>query len=757
MGSDMTLWYIAPIASLIALAVAAAFFRSMKKADPGNERMCEIAGYVRQGAMAYLFRQYRIVSLVFVLLFVVFAVLAAFGVQNPFVPVAFLTGGFFSGLCGYVGMRTATLASSRTAQACRGSLNRGLQVAFRSGAVMGLVVVGLGLLDICAWYVILDRFIYTDANMVSGLAVMGIQLVEPGCTLGAKMTHITTTMLTFGMGASMQALFARVGGGIYTKAADVGADLVGKVEAGIPEDDPRNPATIADNVGDNVGDVAGMGADLYESYCGSILATAALGASLGGADVVKQVTAPMIVAGIGTVLSVVGMLMVRCRNDNATQKELLRSLLTGTLGSSVLILLALVGLHFMGFISWGIFGSVVAGLVSGVVIGQATEYYTSDDYAPTRGIAGQAVMGPATAIIDGLATGMYSSGVPVLTICAGILCAFGFAGGFTDFTAGLYGIGFAAVGMLSTLGITLATDAYGPIADNAGGNAEMSGLPAEVRQRTDALDSLGNTTAATGKGFAIGSAALTALALLASYIEEAKLWIVKFAGDGEFMGLKAADILPQPLDRFMGNFDLTVMNPLLLCGLFIGAMMAYVFCAMTMKAVGRAAGSMVEEVRRQFREIPGIMEGKATPDYARCVDISTAGAQREMVVPSLLAVVVPVIVGLILGIPGVLGLLAGGMVGGFVLATMLNNAGGAWDNAKKYIEKGAHGGKRLADGAKNPTHGAAVIGDTVGDPCKDTCGPSLNILIKLMSMVSIVFAPAVIRYAPVVQRWIGLN
>lgn len=753
----MTLWYIAPIASLIALAVAAAFFRSMKKADPGDGRMREIAGYVRQGAMAYLFRQYRIVSLVFVLLFAVFAALAAFGVQNPFVPVAFLTGGFFSGLCGYVGMRTATLASSRTAQACRGSLNRGLQVAFRSGAVMGLVVVGLGLLDICAWYAILDRLVYTDANMASGLSLMGLQLVEPGCTLGAKMTHITTTMLTFGMGASMQALFARVGGGIYTKAADVGADLVGKVEAGIPEDDPRNPATIADNVGDNVGDVAGMGADLYESYCGSILATAALGASLGGADVVKQVTAPMIVAGIGTVLSVVGMLMVRCRNDNATQKELLRSLLTGTLGSSVLILLALVGLHFMGFISWGIFGSVVAGLVSGVVIGQATEYYTSDDYAPTRGIAGQAVMGPATAIIDGLATGMYSSGVPVLTICAGILCAFGFAGGFTDFTAGLYGIGFAAVGMLSTLGITLATDAYGPIADNAGGNAEMSGLPSEVRQRTDALDSLGNTTAATGKGFAIGSAALTALALLASYIEEAKLWIVKFAGDGEFMGLKAADILPQPLDRFMGNFDLTVMNPLLLCGLFIGAMMAYVFCAMTMKAVGRAAGSMVEEVRRQFREIPGIMEGKGTPDYARCVDISTAGAQREMVVPSLLAVVVPVIVGLILGIPGVLGLLAGGMVGGFVLATMLNNAGGAWDNAKKYIEKGAHGGKRLADGAKNPTHGAAVIGDTVGDPCKDTCGPSLNILIKLMSMVSIVFAPAVIRYAPVVQRWIGLN
>ena len=753
----MNLWYIAPFASLVALAVALVFFRSMKKSDAGNDRMQEIAGYVREGAMAYLFRQYKIVSIVFVLLFVVFTVLAFLGVQNPFVPVAFLTGGFFSGLCGYIGMKTATHASSRTAQACRSSLNRGLQVAFRSGAVMGLVVVGLGLLDICVWYWILDKLIYTDANMASGLSVFGLQLVEPGCTLSAKMTHITTTMLTFGMGASMQALFARVGGGIYTKAADVGADLVGKVEAGIPEDDPRNPATIADNVGDNVGDVAGMGADLYESYCGSILATAALGASLGGADVLKQVTSPMIVAGIGTILSVVGMLMVRCKNDKATQKELLRSLLTGTLGSSVLILMALVGLHFMGFISWGIFGAVVAGLVSGVVIGQATEYYTSDDYGPTQGIAGQAVMGPATTIIDGLATGMYSAGVPVITICVGILCAFGFAGGFENFTSGLYGIGFAAVGMLSTLGITLATDAYGPIADNAGGNAEMSALPAEVRQRTDALDSLGNTTAATGKGFAIGSAALTALALLASYLEEAKLWIVKFAGDGEFMGLKGADIISQPLDKFMSNFDLTVMNPLLLCGLFIGAMMAYVFCAMTMKAVGRAAGSMVEEVRRQFREIPGIMEGKGTPDYARCVAISTAGAQREMIVPSLLAVIVPVVTGLVLGIPGVLGLLAGGMVCGFVLATMLNNAGGAWDNAKKFIEKGAHGGKKLADGSKNPVHGAAVIGDTVGDPCKDTCGPSLNILIKLMSMVAIVFAPAVIRYAPVIQSWLGLN
>ena len=763
------LWYIAPLGSLLALAMAVVFFRAMKRADAGSARMQEIASYVRQGAMAYLLRQYKIVSLVFAALFVVFAVLAALGIQNPFVPVAFLTGGFFSGLCGYIGMKTATLASSRTAQGCQTSLNRGLQVAFRSGAVMGLVVVGLGLLDICAWYFILDKLVYTEANMASGLTLFGLQLVEPGCTFAAKMTHITTTMLTFGMGASMQALFARVGGGIYTKAADVGADLVGKVEAGIPEDDPRNPATIADNVGDNVGDVAGMGADLYESYCGSILATAALGASVGAqlfhtgaadaaAQTLKYVTAPMIVAGLGTVLSVVGMLMVRCKNDNASQKDLLRSLLTGTLGSSVLILLALVALHFLGFIGWGVFGSVVAGLAAGVIIGQATEYYTSDEYRPTQGIAGQAVMGPATTIIDGLATGMYSAGIPVVTICIGILCAFGFAGGFSDFTAGLYGIGFAAVGMLSTLGITLATDAYGPIADNAGGNAEMSGLPAEVRQRTDALDSLGNTTAATGKGFAIGSAALTALALLASYLEEAKIWICNFAGDGgSFMGLTKAQLLPQNLKAFMANFDLTVMNPLLLCGLFIGGMMAYVFCAMTMKAVGRAAGSMVEEVRRQFREIPGIMEGKGTPDYARCVAISTAGAQREMVLPSLLAVAVPVVTGLILGIPGILGLLAGGLVCGFVLATMLNNAGGAWDNAKKFIEKGAHGGKKLSDGSKNPTHGAAVIGDTVGDPCKDTCGPSLNILIKLMSMVSIVFAPVVIRFSPVVQSWLGLN
>ena len=769
------IWLVAPVASVIALIVARIFYKKMMAANEGSEKMREIAGYVREGAMAYLFRQYKVVGMVFLVLFAVFAVLAFLGIQNPFVPVAFLTGGFFSGLCGYIGMRTATAASSRTAQAASEGLNRGLQVAFRSGAVMGLVVVGLGLLDICLWYVILDQLIYTSANMQSGLTFLGLELVEPGCTLANKYIHITTTMLTFGMGASTQALFARVGGGIYTKAADVGADLVGKVEAGIPEDDPRNPATIADNVGDNVGDVAGMGADLYESYCGSILATASLGAAVAveklffqtdPAQALKLILAPMIVAGIGTILSIIGMLLVRCK-EGASQKNLLHSLLFGTLGSSVLILAALVVLKQFGFITWGLFGSVVAGLLSGVIIGQATEYYTSDEYKPTRGIADQAVMGPATTIIDGLATGMYSTGIPVVTICLGILCAFGFAGGFANFSEGLYGIGFAAVGMLSTLGITLATDAYGPIADNAGGNAEMSGLPAEVRERTDALDSLGNTTAATGKGFAIGSAALTAMALLAAYLEEAKLWEGKF-GSGTAAGaasqtetvvqavVTGAGKVKSSILILVDKYELHLMNPLLICGLFVGGMMAFIFCAMTMKAVGRAAGSMVEEVRRQFREKPGIMEGKDRPEYARCVAISTAGAQREMLVPSLLAIIVPVVTGLVLGVPGVIGLLAGGLVAGFMLATMLNNAGGAWDNAKKYIEKGAHGGKKLPDGTKNPVHGAAVIGDTVGDPCKDTSGPSLNILIKLMSMVSIVFAPVVIKLAPMIQQWLGI-
>ena len=760
------IWWSAPLAAILAILMAMVFYKKMMAASEGSERMKEIAGYVREGAMAYLWRQYKVVGFVFIALFVLFSLLALFHIQNPFVPVAFLTGGFFSGLCGYIGMKTATRASNRTAQAASEGLNRGLQVAFRSGAVMGMVVVGFGLIDICLWYLILDKLVYTPVHMAEGLSFLGMDIVSQGCTEAEKLVHITTTMLTFGMGASTQALFARVGGGIYTKAADVGADLVGKVEAGIPEDDPRNPATIADNFGDNVGDVAGMGADLYESYCGSILATAALGAAVAAQSgtfeaeqATKLVLAPMIVAGFGTFLSILGIGLVRCK-EGASQKQLLRSLLTGTLGSSIFVLIALLFLIFLDFISWGVFGAVVSGLVAGVIIGQATEYYTSAEYKPTRGIAFQAQMGPATTIIDGLATGMYSAGLPVVTIVIGILCAFGFAGGFGDqagaFAQGLYGVGFAAVGMLSTLGITLATDAYGPIADNAGGNAEMSGLPPEVRQRTDALDSLGNTTAATGKGFAIGSAALTALALLASFIEEAKIWIGKFdSGLGE--GINVAEASKMSLLSFVDQYQLTIMNPLLLGGLFLGGRVAFLFCAMTMKAVGRAAGSMVEEVRRQFKDKPGIMEGKETPDYAKCVAISTAGAQREMILPSLLAIVIPVVTGLVLGIPGVMGLLAGGLATGFVLATMLNNAGGAWDNAKKYIENGAHGGKKLPDGSKNPTHGAAVIGDTVGDPCKDTSGPALNILIKLMSMVCIVFAPVIIKFSPTIQQWLGIS
>ena len=721
--------------------------------------MIEIAGHVRDGAMAYLKRQYKVVALVFLVLLIILQLLAFFGIQNPFVPFAFLTGGFFSGLCGFIGMKTATAASARTAQGCSESLNRGLQVAFRSGAVMGLVVVGFGLLDICLWYLILDKLVYTASNMIEGLSFLGMELVPQGCSVAEKLVHMTTTMITFGMGASTQALFARVGGGIYTKAADVGADLVGKVEAGIPEDDPRNPATIADNVGDNVGDVAGMGADLYESYCGSILATAALGAAVGAhnvmagtgsaQDAASLVTAPMVVAGIGTLLSIIGMFMVRCK-EGGSQKNLFKALLTGTLGSSVLIVLALVGMWLGGIISGGIVLSVISGLAAGVIIGQATEYYTSDEYKPTQGIAGQAVMGPATTIIDGLATGMYSAGIPVITIVIGIICAFGFSGGFHDMSMGLYGIGFAAVGMLATLGITLATDAYGPIADNAGGNAEMSGLDPQVRERTDALDSLGNTTAATGKGFAIGSAALTAMALLAAYIEEVKIWIGKLAGEGEFLGITRNVAEKADIMFFVDNFDLHIMNPLLLCGLFIGGMMAFVFCAMTMKAVGRAAGAMVEEVRRQFKEIPGIMEGTGKPDYASCVAISTAGAQREMLVPSLLAIIVPVVTGLILGVPGVMGLLAGGLTTGFVLATMLNNAGGAWDNAKKHIERGHHGGKG------SDAHKAGVVGDTVGDPCKDTSGRSLNILIKLRTIVSVVFTPVVVKFAPTIQDLLGI-
>lgn len=765
-------WWIAPIASVFGLFFAWVCYRLMIKAPKGNARMEEIAGYVREGAMAYLKQQYTRVAAVFAVLVVIFAVLAALGVQNPFVPVAFLTGGFFSGLCGYLGMRTATQASSRTAQGASESLNSGLQVAFRSGAVMGLVVVGFGLLDISIWYFILDKLVYTPEHMKNGLWF----LVPAGFNPEHKLIEITTTMLTFGMGASTQALFARVGGGIYTKAADVGADLVGKVEAGIPEDDPRNPATIADNVGDNVGDVAGMGADLYESYCGAILSTAALGAAIPGLVGVSQanaVTAPMIIAGIGIVLSVAGIFVVRCKED-ASMMTLLKALRTGTWGSTALIIVAAAILAWLDVITWGVFGASCAGLVAGVIIGYSTEYYTSDSYEPTIGIAKQTATGPATVIIEGLATGMASAGIPVLVTVLGIIVAYIAAGGFVEPMKGLYGIAFAAIGMLATLGITLATDAYGPIADNAGGNAEMSGLPPEVRQRTDNLDMLGNTTAATGKGFAIGSAALTALALLAAQVQEVDVWTQKLAAAGHavFDPAKYASF-PNKLAYFVDKYNLTILNPFMIGGMFIGAMLAFVFCSMAMKAVGRAAGRMVEEVRRQFKEKPGIMAGTDKPDYARCVQISTAGAQRAMMVPSLMAITAPVATGLVLGVPGVMGMLAGSLAAGFSLACMLNNAGGAWDNAKKHIEKGNFGGKYLKNDkgeyvdpqgnvvkdrakAKNPRHGAAVIGDTVGDPCKDTAGPSMNILLKLMSMVAIVFTPVVLRFSPIVQGWLGI-
>ena len=743
------IFYFVPVAAIIALVFAWVFFKKMMSMSEGTDRMKEIAQYVRDGAMAYLRRQYNVVAKVFVVLFVILTILAYLGVQNPFVPVAFLTGGFFSGLCGFLGMKTATFASARTAHGASQSLNQGLKVAFRSGAVMGLVVVGFGLLDIALWFWFLNSAVFTPENMVTGIHFLGLDFVHEGMNPDRKLFEITTIMLTFGMGASTQALFARVGGGIYTKAADVGADLVGKVEAGIPEDDPRNPATIADNVGDNVGDVAGMGADLYESYCGSILATAALGAALPatllgskGMNVENAVLAPMIVAAVGIILSILGIFMVRTK-ESASQKNLLNALLLGTGGSSVLILLVILGMAAAGMITWGIFGAVVTGLAAGIIIGQGTEYYTSDEYKPTQGIAAQAQQGPATTIIDGIATGMYSTWIPVVTIVLGIIGAYGFAGGFNDFSIGVYGIGFAAVGMLSTLGITLATDAFGPIADNAGGNAEMAELPAEVRERTDALDSLGNTTAATGKGFAIGSAALTAMALMAAYMEDIRLWLGRLPEKGDaFLAQTGLDNLEAAgIQDFVTYFDLSIFNPMLLGGLFIGAMMAFVFCAMTMKAVGRAAGAMVDEVRRQFREIAGILEGKATPEYAKCVEISTKGAQKEMLVPSIIAIAVPVLVGLLLGVAGVVGLLMGGLTTGFTLACMLNNAGGAWDNAKKYIEKGNYGGKG------SDTHKAGVVGDTVGDPFKDTSGPSLNILIKLMTMVSVVMAGLTVAYS----------
>jgi K(+)-stimulated pyrophosphate-energized sodium pump len=756
------IFWIVPIAALCALLFAWIFYRSMKAQEEGTDRMIEIAGYVREGAMAYLKRQYTVVGKVFVVLVVLLTALAYFGIQNPFVPIAFLTGGIFSGLCGYLGMKTATYASNRTAWAASKSLNKGLQVALRSGAVMGLVVVGFGLLDIALWFLLLNEVIFTPEHMENGLHFLGLTFVHPNTTGHEKLIEITAVMLTFGMGASTQALFARVGGGIFTKAADVGADLVGKVEAGIPEDDPRNPATIADNVGDNVGDVAGMGADLYESYAGSILATAALGAALpalSGMSQIDAVIAPMFVSAIGVFLSIAGVYLVRTK-ESATPQALLKALLLGTGGSSALILVVLAIMAAVDMITWGIFGSAVSGLLAGVIIGQSTEYFTSDANKPTKGIAKQSQQGPATVIIEGMAVGMFSTWIPVLTIVGGIIAAYGFAGGFSNFAMGVYGIGFASVGMLSTLGVTLATDAFGPIADNAGGNAEMSELPAEVRDRTDALDGLGNTTAATGKGFAIGSAALTALALMAAYMEEVRLWLGRTAdkapegfreiGNTLFYsdnmpavqdGQVAVHISTATIRDFVSAYDLSLFNPILLGGLFIGSMMAFLFSAMSMKAVGRAAGKMVDEVRRQFREIPGIMEGTGKPEYAKCVAISTAGAQKEMLMPSLIAISVPVAVGVLLGVPGVIGLLAGGMSTGFVLASMLNNAGGAWDNAKKHIERGHYGGK----GSDN--HKATVVGDTVGDPFKDTSGPALNILIKLMSMVSVVLAGLTVAYS----------
>ena len=728
------LFWLVPISSVLALLFAWYFYKQMMKTDEGTPQMKKIALHVRKGAMSYLRQQYKIVGIVFLVLVVLFSIMAfGFGVQNKWVPIAFLTGGFFSGLSGYLGMKTATYASARTANAARTSLNSGLRIAFRSGAVMGLVVVGLGLLDISFWYLLLNAVIPDEA-------------LNPA----HKLCVVTTTMLTFGMGASTQALFARVGGGIYTKAADVGADLVGKVEAGIPEDDPRNPATIADNVGDNVGDVAGMGADLYESYCGSILATSALGAAafmgIGETEMqMKAVIAPMLIAAVGILLSIIGIFSVRTRED-AKMKDLLKSLSFGTNLSSVLIVIAtFVILWALQIQNWALIGgSVVVGLLVGIIIGRSTEYYTSQSYRPTQRLSESGKTGPATVIISGIGLGMISTAVPVIAVVAGIILSYLFASGFDlgNVTLGLYGIGIAAVGMLSTLGITLATDAYGPIADNAGGNAEMSGLGEEVRKRTDALDSLGNTTAATGKGFAIGSAALTGLALLASYMEEIRIGLTRIGETVlEFADGTTVMISEASFTDFMRYYDITLMNPKVLSGMFIGSMMAFLFCGLTMNAVGRAAAHMVEEVRRQFREIKGILTGEAEPDYERCVAISTQGAQREMLVPSLLAIVAPIVTGLIFGVSGVVGLLIGGLSAGFVLAIFMANAGGAWDNAKKYVEEGNFGGKH------SEVHKATVVGDTVGDPFKDTSGPSLNILVKLMSMVAIVMAGLTVAWS----------
>lgn len=728
-------WWLAPVSAVAALLTAWFLFHQVKRKDPGNARMQEIAGYVREGSFAYLKQQYKGVGIFFVVAFIVFNIMAwGMKILHPLIPFAFLTGGFFSGLAGFIGMNTATIASSRTAQGCTRSLNEGLNIAFRAGGVMGLVVVGLALIDISAWFYILMKF-------------------------EIALETIVVIMLSFGMGASTQALFARLGGGIYTKAADVGADLVGKVEAGIPEDDPRNPAAIADNVGDNVGDVAGMGADLYESYAGSILATAALGMAayvqlgLGSEWAVKFVIAPMVLAGIGAFLSIFGIYMVKTKED-ATTKDLMFALNKSVYGSSILIAIAsffVTKMMLPAEYSLGIFLSSVIGLLAGILIGYTTEVYTSYSFEHTKKIADQGLFGPATVILEGIAVGMRSTSAPIIIICLAILGAFSLSGGFKIPEMGLYGIGFGAVGMLATLGVTLAMDSFGPIADNAGGNAEMSGLPKEIRVRTDALDSVGNTTAATGKGFAIGSASLTAMALLAAYLEEIRNGLK--LGGHEVMnihyGSKFVDhveLSKESIVQFMTQFDVTLLNPRFLIGLFIGGMVTYVFSSLTIKAVGRAAGKMVEEVRRQFKEIPGIMEGTGKPDYARCVRISTVGAQQEMLKPALVGILTPVISGLVLGVAGVLGVLAGALCSGVVLAIMMNNSGGAWDNAKKYVETGEHGGKG------SDVHKATVTGDTVGDPFKDTAGPCINILIKLMSMVSIVFAGLIVAYSPMIQK-----
>ena len=740
-------WWIAPVGSLIALGFAFYFYRAVMKQDEGNATMREIAQSVREGAMAYLRQQYKVVGIVFVVLCVIFLFMAfVLNAQNQVIPFAFLTGGFFSGLCGFLGMKTATNASARTTSAAMKGLNAGLKVSFRAGAVMGLVVVGFALLDITGWFLIL-YYLFPK--------------IFPGFLAENPLPEITVIMLSFGMGASTQALFARVGGGIYTKAADVGADLVGKVEAGIPEDDPRNPAVIADNVGDNVGDVAGMGADLYESYAGSILATAALGVAAVAAKEhdnlalqLKYLSAPMIIAGIGVLLSILGIYMVRTK-EGASMKQLMGSLNFGINGSALgIALLSMPVLLYLDLPNkWQVWGAIVTGLVAGLIIGKVTEIFTSHDYSPTRAIAKQAETGPATVIIEGIAVGMESTAIPVMTIIAAVAISYYLPGGASAPLMGLYGVGIAAVGMLATLGITLATDAYGPIADNAGGNAEMSELDESVRKRTDQLDALGNTTAATGKGFAIGSAALTALALLAAYLEEVRYGLKHLAGMDTLAipGEGSIDTLKVTISQFMAYYNVTLMNPQVLIGLFIGAVMAFYFCALTMKAVGRAAGSMVEEVRRQFREKPGIMRREEKPDYARCVEISTVGAQREMIFPSLIAIIVPVAVGLIFNVAGVLGLLAGGLASGFVLAVMMANAGGAWDNAKKFIEQSKEPGKNSDE------HKATIVGDTVGDPFKDTSGPSLNILIKLMSMVSVVFAGLIAKYGGAFSGWLGLQ